>query len=126
MEKEFRVKKTNIGCFPQVRFKGILFWSAWKKIGKHVTGFGLYDEDDYNHPKTEQEAQQIIEDYKNFQVYEIKDTTSVKPETKLYTSEEVKSVVKDIIKSADFLDFTPEYGIGGWNALEKLMNEKIK
>ena len=48
------------------------------------------------------------------------------PPTKLYTPEEVKEIVKDIIKSADFIDFTPEYGIKGWNALDKVMQEKIK
>ncbi len=36
----------------------------WFKIGKHTTGFGLYDEDDLEHPmKTPEEAVRRCEDY---------------------------------------------------------------
>lgn len=26
------------------------WWLTWKKVGKHTTGFGLYPENDINHP----------------------------------------------------------------------------
>ncbi len=49
--------------FPHCRIKRFLFWSRWKKIAKHPSGFGLYWLPDYEHPKTHEESMQIIKDF---------------------------------------------------------------
>jgi hypothetical protein len=41
----------------------LFFWSAWQKIAKHNTGFGLYDLPNKRYPNTEQEAYDIIKAY---------------------------------------------------------------
>lgn len=52
---KFRIKFVpQIGYFSQVK-EG--FFSGWKKIGKHPTGYGLYSSNCHNYPMgTEQEA----------------------------------------------------------------------
>lgn len=56
-----RIVKNSLGYYPQVRH--FLFW---KRIGKHPTGFGLYPKDSINYPKTKEECEQIINDYKKW------------------------------------------------------------
>jgi hypothetical protein len=40
--------------------------------------------------------------------------------------EKLKKEMLTLLKEADFLDFTREYGITGWNAFEKWFDEKYK
>lgn len=64
------IQKGKGNYFPQVRefipvkFLGITIyrkWTAWKRIGKHIYGFGLYDYLD--HPLQLHDANKIIHDY---------------------------------------------------------------
>lgn len=64
------IQKGKGNYFPQVRelipvkiFKITIYrkWTAWKRIGDHVYGFGLYDYLD--HPKSFHDANKIIHDY---------------------------------------------------------------
>jgi len=50
---ELRIKHVNgIGYFSEVK-TGL--FPAWKKIGKHVNGFGLYESSCLDHPMNTQE-----------------------------------------------------------------------
>ena len=44
----------------------------------------------------------------------------------LYTAAQVKEKIEELIKTADFIDFNPDYGIFGWSELRKWMSEHIK
>jgi len=57
----FRIAKRDGHYYPQVKK-----WFRWYRIGVHVHGFGLYDHDDYEHPKTLAEAIYIIDEYKKW------------------------------------------------------------
>ena len=46
--------------------------------------------------------------------------------SKEYTTQEVKDKIKELIKDADFLDFTKEYGIMGWEELDKWLKNNIE
>ena len=63
MTVQYRVVKNEYGYFPQVRVRGIVFWSKWKKIAKHNTGFGLYMLPDWNYPETYADCEKIISEY---------------------------------------------------------------
>lgn len=63
MKIQYRIAVTSIGCFPQVRFKGLLFWGKWKKIAKHQSGYGLYELPDLDYPKTEEECNDVIDGF---------------------------------------------------------------
>lgn len=41
-------------------------------------------------------------------------------------SEEVKQLIKHFVKTADFIDFTKEHGIRGWEELDKWLEQNIK
>jgi len=56
---EYRIVKNDLGYYPQVKDN-----MAWHKIAKHPTGYGLYPSDDYEYPKTIDECEKIIEEYK--------------------------------------------------------------
>ena len=62
---KFRIKHIDgIGCFSQVKRN---FLCPWQKIGKHITGFGLYDKNCNEHPmETLEEATQRVRDYKKW------------------------------------------------------------
>jgi hypothetical protein len=58
----YRIKHIPaLGYWPQVKdgFK-------WKRIAKHPTGYGLYDENDLDYPKTKEQAQEIINAYDKY------------------------------------------------------------
>jgi len=60
-DTEFRIVKNELGYYPQVK-NSIL----WKRIAKHPTGYGLYSKSNIDYPKTKQECEQIIKNYKNW------------------------------------------------------------
>lgn len=43
-----------------------------------------------------------------------------------YTQEQVIQILKHFVKTADFIDFTKEYGIAGWTELDKMDRTKHK
>lgn len=59
---KFRVKHIpGVGYFPQVR----TITGAWRRIGVHTFGYGLYEDD--SHPYgTEERATEVCKDYKVF------------------------------------------------------------
>ena len=63
MKLEYRIANRNNKFFPQVRIKKFLFWSRWKKIAEHPTGYGIYPLPDLDYPKTMKESQLIIKDF---------------------------------------------------------------
>lgn len=67
MEREYRVATVKDGSFPQVRFRNsflwVPYWTLWRKIARHPSGFGYYSVENRNYPKTESEARQIIKDF---------------------------------------------------------------
>jgi hypothetical protein len=65
---KFRTKYIEgIGLFCQVK---ISIFRPWQKIGRHVDGFGLYDESDESCPlKTEDEAIEQFQHYKQWVEY---------------------------------------------------------
>ncbi len=58
---KYRIIGNSFGFYPQVKK-----FLAWKRIGVHPDGFGLYDKDDYDYPKTVPECEKIISDYKEW------------------------------------------------------------
>ena len=46
--------------------------------------------------------------------------------SKNYTTDEVKKLFKHFVQSADFIDFTREYGIKGWKELDKWLEQNVK
>lgn len=63
MKIQYRILYSNGQSFAHVRVKRFMFWSKWRKIGKHISGYGLYDVSDYNHPLTYTKAENLIEGY---------------------------------------------------------------
>lgn len=63
MKVQYRIIKRNNFFYPQVRWKKFLFWSKWKKIAKHPTGYGMYPLPDWDYPKTEAKCNEIIESF---------------------------------------------------------------
>jgi len=62
MIAEYRIKNIGGKCYPQVRFKRFLFgWTTWKRISKHVDGWGLYDSDGY--PTDAYDCESVISEY---------------------------------------------------------------
>lgn len=43
-----------------------------------------------------------------------------------YSKKDVINIIKKLIKDADFISFTEEYGPKGWSELEKWINNNIK
>lgn len=65
MTVEYRIYKRGGNCFPQMRRRKYWFlYTDWYKIVKHNSGFGFYAANDYNYPKTENEARNIIKEFK--------------------------------------------------------------
>jgi hypothetical protein len=46
--------------------------------------------------------------------------------SKNYTTDEVKQLIKHFVKTADFIDFNREYGITGWEELDKWLEQNVK
>ena len=46
--------------------------------------------------------------------------------SKNYTTDEVKQLIKHFVKTADFIDFDREYGITGWEELDKWLEQNVK
>ncbi len=63
MKLEYRIAKNKKHHYPQVRIKKYLFWSKWKKIDKHHTGYGLYNLSNLDYPKTKKECKKIIKKF---------------------------------------------------------------
>jgi hypothetical protein len=64
-KRQYRMCKRKEGYYPQTRYKWLLFWMPWMRIGKHNDGFGLYAIDDYAYPHpTLESAEKVIFDYK--------------------------------------------------------------
>lgn len=61
MKLQYKIDTIGNKSYPMVRFKRMLYWSKWKRIGVHVDNFGLYDE--YNHSKTKEECKHIITEF---------------------------------------------------------------
>lgn len=47
-------------------------------------------------------------------------------DSKNYTTDEVKQLIKHFVKTADFIDFNREYGITGWKELDKWLEQNVK
>ena len=63
MKVQYRIANINGDYFPQVKTKKFLFWSSWKRIAEHPTGYGMYGQQDRDYPKTKKECEQIIFDF---------------------------------------------------------------
>lgn len=50
MKLQYRIACVGEDYYPHVRIKKFLFWSKWKRIGRHPSGFGLYGELQEGHP----------------------------------------------------------------------------
>lgn len=56
---KFRIKHVEQeGYYPQVRRR-----FRWLRIGRHAHGFGLYDGENYWPHSTQEEAQEVIDEY---------------------------------------------------------------
>ena len=60
MKVQYRIENRNGDYYPQTRIKKFLFWSSWKKIAKHPTGYGMYSLPNTDYPKTKTECEEII------------------------------------------------------------------
>lgn len=63
MKIEYRIANINGEFFPHVRTKRFFFWSRWKKIAKHPSGFGMYPLPDTEYPKTKDQCEEIITNF---------------------------------------------------------------
>ncbi len=81
MEVEYRIANRSGEHYPQVRYKRFLFWSKWKKIAEHQSGYGMYPLPDWSHPKTKPECEDII---KGFHAWFQKEHTPVVEYSKFY------------------------------------------
>jgi len=63
MKVQYRIANRNGEYFPHVRTKKFWFWSKWRKIAKHPTGYGMYCLPDTDYPKTKTECEEIIKDF---------------------------------------------------------------
>lgn len=64
MKVEYRIISRGNDYYPQVRSRGLLFWSKWCKIVKQCDNFALYGLPDWNYPKKSfEECEEIIKDY---------------------------------------------------------------
>ena len=43
----------------------------------------------------------------------------------VYSKNDVSNLIKKLVKNADFISFTEEYGHKGWNELDKWINDNI-
>ena len=74
MKTQYRISKKGDGYHPQTRRKVLFFfWGKWKRIARHIHGFGLYDTDE--HSNTLEECRSIIDDYHEWIIRNKTDTT---------------------------------------------------
>jgi len=63
MKIEYRIANRGSENWAHVRYKKFLFWSKWKKIAKHPTGYGMYPLPDFDYPKTILACREMIIDF---------------------------------------------------------------
>jgi hypothetical protein len=63
MKVQYRIANRNGNYYPHVKIKKFLFWSNWKKIAEHLTGYGMYRLPNTDYPKTKNKCEQIIKDF---------------------------------------------------------------
>ena len=74
---EYRIaNRNNDEYFAQMRYKKFLFWSKWKKIAKHNSGYGMYGLPDWNYPKPKVDCENMVDEFHIW--FQKQNTTTVK------------------------------------------------